>query len=295
MTKGDKDSAGGSGVDLKLLQNALDEIKAELEEAIKSRRFQKQRYENGQKAKEALIRSQRLIMKIHEVVKVSLSKELDRERIPHEICPPIGDTSPEVCISGFLKSKQQDVVVFTGGDKMHEEVIQVGALKGEIDPVGKNTSERSIVVGIRSQLSSVAKNFDTLMERAFAETLNLRLRLPKIVMGEVYLLPVVEYDDAKMVKNVVAWEERSVPVEKFVRIFLSMTGRGEDLEKSIYKYDQSALILVDFRLSPPKIYTSLRELKSDGHVGQPCELDFDRISPARFAKDMVTTHRIRHG
>ena len=66
-------------------------------------------------------------------------------------------------------------------------------------------------------MSSVAKNFDTLMERAFAETLNLRLRLPGLVMGEVYVPPIVEYDDVAMRTNRVAWKKKPIPVEKSIR------------------------------------------------------------------------------
>ena len=44
-------------------------------------------------------------------------------------------------------------------------------------------------------MSSLAKNADTLFERIFAKSLNLHMRYPNIVLGEVYLIPVYEYDD----------------------------------------------------------------------------------------------------
>ena len=49
-------------------------------------------------------------------------------------------------------------------------------------------------------MSSLAKNSDTLFERTFAEAQNLHMRYPDIVLGEVYLIPVHEYDD-DMVKR----------------------------------------------------------------------------------------------
>ena len=36
------------------------------------------------------------------------------------------------------------------------------------------------------------------LERTFAETMNLRFRHPQLVMGEVYLLAVKDYDEQSM-------------------------------------------------------------------------------------------------
>jgi len=205
-------------MNIKSLEKALVIFKTDLENAIRSAKYNGKSYENGQKAKEALIRSQNLIMNIHEVVKESLCSEVSGD---HRIHPPLGRRSPEKKIFGFIKAKQQDVVLFKEPHVDSPEIITEGPLQGETDPIGKNASEKSIVVGIRSQMSSVAKNFDTLMERAFAETLNLRLRLPNLVMGEVYLLPVYEYDDNYMIQNKVKMNTSPVPIERFIKTFLA--------------------------------------------------------------------------
>jgi hypothetical protein len=78
----------------------------------------------------------------------------------------------ELKVTGLLKAKDQDIC-FTV-DEHKEEKIKTGVEAGSTDPVGFHATNRALVVGVRSQLSSVAKNFDTLVERAFAETLNLR-------------------------------------------------------------------------------------------------------------------------
>jgi len=282
-------------MNLQLLQAAINGMKQALEAAITTATFNGNGYDNGQKAKEALIRSQRLILPIHEVVKQSLAGELQRRQRQCEIHPPIGASAPELKISGFIKAKDQDVVVLFDGDGAVAEQIQDGPLIGEEDVVGRRQSERSIVIGVRSQMSSVAKNFDTLMERAFAETLNLRLRLPNLTMGEVYVLPVVEYDDVAMRNNQVAWKRRAINAAKFIRTFLAITHRAQgNLQADIYKYERSALVLVDFRPAQPRIYLRLEELRQDGLVPENFQGNFAMLSPDGFARDLLDMHAARH-
>ncbi len=282
-------------MDLDLLQTAVEDIKSELEQAIRTGSYRSQKYNNGQQAKQALIRSQNLIMKIHEVVKASLDQELKKFTESYKIYPPLDKREPELVVSGLIKSKKQDIVALVGRDTKKPEIIREGPLAGAINSIGKRRSENAIVIGVRSQLSSVGKNFDTLMERAFAETLNLRLRLPKLVMGEVYVLPVVEYDAQAMKQNSIAWKKRPTPIEKFINTFLGISERaiGKD-DKENYKYDRTALILVDFRQSPPQIFSTLEKLKDSGFIPKDFEANFDRLSLKNFAADVVYSHRQRH-
>ena len=280
-------------MNLDLLHTAVAEIKSELEEAIRTAIYNDRHYENGQQAKQALIRSQNLIMKIHEVVKVSLDCELKKFTANYTIYPPLGKSKPELVVSGFIKSKKQDVVVLFGKDEENPEVIKEGPLSGATNSIGKERSEKSIVIGVRSQLSSVEKNFDTIMERTFAETLNLRLRLPRLVMGEVYLLPVVEYDDQAMKQNRIEWKNGHTPVRKFINTLMGITHR-DNTTNEIYKYERSALILVDIRHSPPQIFLTLEELKKAGYLSSDFEANFDLLSPNNFAADIVSSHRQRH-
>lgn len=281
-------------MDTELLYASIAKIRTDIETAIRSGQFLRKVYDNGQKAKEALIRSQRLIMRIHEVAKVSLARELDNGHLAHTMHPPIGRSSPELSVAGFLKAKQQDIVATMHSHPPASERIVEGPLAGEVDEIGRDCSEHSIIIGVRSQLSSVAKNFDTLMERAFAETLNLRLRLPKLVMGEVYLLPVVEYDDKAMVQNEVRFRPCSVPIEKFIKTFLGITGRQRDLGESFYKYDRSCLILVDLRSNPPRVFESMDQLKACRVVSRAFQADFQHLSPRGFCRDLVRVYRQRH-
>ena len=178
---------------------------------------------------------------------------------------------------------------------MKAEIIDVGALKGQLDEVGKETSEKSLVVGVRSQLSSIAKNIDTLMERSFAETFNLRLRLPKLVMGEIYLIPTHEYLSEPMKQNKVVFSDKSTSIEDFIKIFNLISNRKNysDIEES-YKYERTALIVADFRQSPPKIYRSHSELVNNGLIPSDSDCDYDSISIVGFSKELVEIHSSRH-
>jgi len=272
-----------------LLQKAVEEIKSEICHVVEKAAYANSNYSNGLAAKTAIIRSETLINKIHEVTKISLHNELNRRHISHKIHPAIGSSSPELTIWGLLKKKKQDVVVLFGSP--HPEKINGGALKGQCDELGRKATRQAIAIGVRSQLSSVDKNFDTLMERAFAETLNFRLRHPCLIMGEVYMLAVKEYDEQQMKKNKIQWKNRFTRVEKFISIFNAMSQRNDSENISeAYKYERTALILVDFSTDPVKIYKNIRELKDDGVVNPKYTEDYTNLSPFGFSKAIIDSY-----
>lgn len=286
-------------MDIKLLKEKIQEIKDTIESTVTSANFVNSKGETKQKddglqAKVSLITSGQLIQNIHEVVKISLKKSLEKEGFKDfSIHPPIGKSSPEKDVWGFLKKKKQDVVVLF--EKEKEDEIEEGPLKGTKDLLGKNATKYSIVIGIRSQLSSVGKNTDTLMERAFAETFNLRLRHPYLVMGEVYMLIVKEYDEQAMKENRIEFKDNYSKVEKYISIFNAMSGRdNHDKFLDSYKYERSALVLVDYSREPAKIYTNLEELKEDDIVSQDFSEDFSLLSPQNFVKDLIDAYKVRH-
>ncbi|MCS3829512.1 hypothetical protein GGP91_001589 [Salinibacter ruber] len=283
-------------MDISLLRSELDDIKQGLERTIRTATFRDKPRSDGLKAKESFIRSHELIMPIHEVVKTSLRDELKERNLSFQIHPPVGETSPELKFFGYLKSKKQDISVLFDGDSPVPEKINEGPLEGVKDPVGKDVSRRSIVIGVRSQMSSVGKNFDTLMERLFAETLNLRLRLTSLTMGEVYLLPVVPYKSEPMKENKVRWKDETIKIETFLRTFSAFSGRSpNDYEdKEEYMYERSALLLTDFRHSPPKVYKTTKELKQDNLVSDSFEIQYENLSPKDFASDIIDKHLKRH-
>lgn len=275
------------------LGQALASIKTDIESAIITASFGGDQYDDGQKAKEALIRSSRLILQIHEVAKESLDDVLRSRHVPYRIYPPLGSSSPELRVTGFIKNKKQDIVVLVGNTQIRRESVAEGPLQGTEDTLGLQASETAIVIGVRSQLSSVGKNFDTLMERAFAETLNLRLRLPNLVMGEIYLLPIFEYDDGAMKNNRVVFKGSPTRLEKFIRTFIGISGRLPQETKDLYKYERSALILTDFRPNPPVVYLTPSQLVQVGVVQKIANM-YPSLSPEGFASDIIDAHLQRH-
>ena len=275
-------------MDKLLLQDSIEKFKLDLFSSIRSASYSGKTYTNGQKAKEALIRSQSLINYIHEVVKVSFFTKLKEDTaFSWTVHPPINKTKPELDIYGKIKKKKQDVVFLRTPERSFQFLD--GPNVGQIDRVGVEATKRSIIIGIRSQMSSVDKNFDTLMERAFAETLNMRLRFPVITMGEVYLLPIEELDDEAMKKNKITFTKR-VKIEKFIRTFNSFSGRSSLNLEEQYKYDASALILVDFKQDPPKIIYNKIDLKQYGFSEEVCSM-FEKISAHGFDERLLENYR----
>ena len=101
-----------------------------------------------------------------------------------------------------MKKKNQYIVLLPNNIKKSEDYIDELDI---VDPFGISYSERILSINVRSQLSSVAKNFDTIFERTFAESFNLHNRLNKIVLGEVFLLPIREFDDSFSDRNIVKY------------------------------------------------------------------------------------------
>lgn len=277
-----------SRMDKNLLQNSINKFQTDLFASIQTASYNGTTYQNGQKAKEALIRSQSLIFNVHESVKKSFYKKLQSDTsFVWTVHPPINQTAPELKIYGKLKGKDQDIV-FLRTPLCASKFID-GPNIGQIDSVGIEATKRSIIIGVRSQMSSVDKNFDTLMERAFAETLNLRLRAPVITMGEVYVLPIEELNDQSMLKNQVEFSGRRVKVEKFIRIFNSFSGRSDLQLEDQYKYDASALVLLDLRQTPPKIIFNKQDLKEYGFNDEVCNM-FEHISAEGFDERLLKNY-----
>lgn len=177
--------------------------------------------DGGTRGKESTIRSSALINLIHDAVK---NEFINKGVNPNNIFPPFEETKPELKIAGFLKQKDQDVCIVPSNIKKNSTIINWGplAFENKSDPYGFEYSTNTLVVNVRSQMSSLAKNSDTLFERTFAESQNLHMRYPNIVLGEVYLIPVREYDDELVKSNRVGFKARQTNIEKYISFFNSM-------------------------------------------------------------------------
>lgn len=175
----------------------------------------------------SLIRSKRLINLLHEYVIEELNKRVEPNWV-------VTDKK----VYGFPKTKEQDILV-------------------QPPQNGRNLSVGPIMaINVRSQLSSIEKNYDTLFERIFAEALNLHNRFPYMVLGHLYLLPKMGYDPEAAKENRVALSER-YNLEKYILSFLSVANRKSPSDVP-WKYEKICLLIVDFERDPPKVMDDMK-------------------------------------
>lgn len=207
--------------------------------------------DGGTQGKESMIRSSALINLIHDAVKnefIQAGVKCDN------IYPHFGETKPELKIAGFLKQKDQDICIIPSDISKEPTTINWGpmAFENKSDPYGFEYSTNTLIINVRSQMSSLAKNTDTLFERTFAEAQNLHMRYPDIVLGEVYLIPVHEYDDELVKRKQVGFRTKQTNVEKYISFFNSINNRLTG-DKN-YAYERCALLIVDFNRPRPYLF-----------------------------------------
>lgn len=246
--------------------------------------------EGGVKGKESAIRSSALINLIHDAVKNEL---IEKGVNPGNVYPSLGATKPELKLAGFLKQKNQDVCVIPSGIKEAPTTIKWGplAFENKEDPYGLEFSTNTLVINIRSQMSSLAKNADTLFERTFAEALNLHMRYPNITLGEVYLIPVHEYDDELVKINKVGFKARQTNIEKYISFFNSINDRQVDGDD--YAYERCALLVVDFNKPQPYLFNNSEELKSAGLISHDFGIEYANLNFQDFAEDILRIYSER--
>ncbi|MFH0898672.1 MAG: restriction endonuclease [bacterium] len=268
------------------LQNALNEIKQSIEAAIKK---------SGTEGKNNLIRSQKPIKLLHEVVKA----EMIRKKVnPDLLNPPLGQSNGELSLAGFFKKKNQDICLVPNNTKSKKETLSFqGILYGQEDKYGADFTEKTLSINVRSQLSSSAKNFDTLYERTFAEALNLHLRRPKMVLGEFYMIAVNEYDSISANKKVIKYKKvKGVAkhIEKYLLSFAAVNNR-QSVKADHFKYERVCLLIVDFSKKVPKVYNTDTELKKDNLLPENSMATIQNLSFPSFAADLLNIYSTRFG
>ena len=247
---------------------------------------------HGAAGKDSIIRSSVLINLIHDAIK----KELIDNHIDCQcIYPHFKETKPEIKLAGFLKQKDQDVCVLPKNIEKNRRFIDWGPLKFQrkIDDYGDIYTTNTLVINIRSQMSSLAKNADTLFERTFAEAMNLHMKYPNIILGDVYLIPVYEYDDESVKNNTVSFKNKVADLEKYISFFSSISGRSDETDE-VYKYEKCALLIVDFNQTTPKLYTSSKELKDDGLISPDFNIEYASINFSSFIPDLLEIYDTRY-
>lgn len=268
------------------LQSALNSIKKSIERAIRK---------DGTEGKNNLIRSQKPIKLLHDVVKSELIQKGINSKL---IVPPLKKSNGEYSLAGFFKKKDQDICVVPKGIKPKEETLNfAGILFGQKDKYGFEYTEKTLSINVRSQLSSSAKNFDTLYERTFAEALNLHLRCPKMVLGEFYMIAVNEYDSNSANRKKVRFRKiKGVDkhIEKYLLSFDAVNNR-KSTKDDHYKYERVCLLIIDFSKTSPKLYSNDEQLKAGGLLPEGSKASITNLNFEYFVSDLLNIYNERFG
>ncbi len=248
--------------------------------------------EGGNKGKTAIIRSSKPILNIHEAVKVQLIENGVNKEL---IYPPLNSRTPELKLAGFLKQKDQDVCVTPNDEEETVEILKIGLLNGKEDKFGEDFTKKTLTINVRSQISSIQKNFDTLYERTISEAQNLHERCPEMVLGEVYMIAVPEYDEKAFAKKKSEFKTISAKlVEKYIKSFQAITNRV-DISKNFYQYEATCLLIVDFSKKIPKIYNSTAELIADKLLPFDTKIKYEGLEWSNFSKKLIKAYETRFG
>ncbi|GAA9036086.1 hypothetical protein BTM333_08200 [Helicobacter pylori] len=249
--------------------------------------------QEGEKGFSNIIRSQKPINYIHEMIKQDLVKN---GIVKENIFPPLGSSKPEIKLAGFFKQKDQDICVIPNNNNMDKNKILInwGPLNFENkeDIYGFEFSQKCLVINIRSQMRSIAKNTDTLFERTFAESLNLHMRYPKIVLGEFYLIPVREYSLKYSKRKQIGFENKLTNIEKYISFFSAISGRDSS-NTDLWKYEKCCLMIVNLDSQKPFFYNNSYELKHDKIVSEYFALEYADIGFDLFVSDLLKIYRNR--
>jgi len=132
-----------------------------------------------------------------------------------------------------------------------------------------------ILIGVRSQMSSVGKNALNYYEGIVGECISLQDRYPMAVHGYVYLMPS---------KPIMAGREQErIDHRRYARMYAAVTGRTGQAYKNVSGvFDQFAYVVVDFDSDPPAV--------NDDLVREAVEVD---LSIGTFVDRIIRTFQDR--
>ncbi len=270
------------------LPEALEIIKIAIEDVI---------FSGGTAGKNSLITSQQIVNLLHETIKSSLVAEGVN---PLHIRPLIGNANPEIVLAGFLKFKKQDVCVFPNILQPHQELLDFNGLynTSTTEPYGELFTEHILSINLRTQLSSLGNNIDTMFERTFAEPLNLHRRVPKMVLGEMYLISVKELDSKQIAINNPVYcnftPATARQLERYIKGFAALNLRKGQRDDD-FKYERATLIIADFSQNPIKIYSTTQQLIHDNLLPPNSTASMDNLQFEGFTRTLLDAYEKRFG
>lgn len=118
-----------------------------------------------------------------------------------------------------------------------------------------------------------------------------------MVLGEFYMIPVFEYDDALAKGNIVGFKRnRKIQehIQKYIYSFSAVNNRSTTVGQE-YKYERVCLLIVDFSRPIPKIYNSDEELKADGLLPEHSTATINNMNFPSFAQTLMRVYQSRFG
>jgi hypothetical protein len=117
----------------------------------------------------------------------------------------------------------------------------------------ENINGPQIIIGIRSQMSSVSKNLLTYYEEIIGDCISLHDRFPMAVLCYVYLLPK---------HPIKAGLTESVNLDRAEKLYERIAGR-DDWHAPKDRYEHFAFLKVDFDTEPPTLLETTPMLSID--------------------------------
>ena len=103
-----------------------------------------------------------------------------------------------------------------------------------------------MMIGLRSQMSSIGKNVLEYYQGIIGECISLQDRFPMTTIGYIYLMPL------RSIKP--GHEHKTIDHARHAKMYNAISGRsGHDYKSLRGIYDQFAYMVVDFTLTPPTI------------------------------------------
>jgi len=141
-------------------------------------------------------------------------------------------------------------------------------------------------------------NIDTMFERTYAEPLNLHRRLPKMVLGEVYLVSVRELDSRQVALKNPVYKPFTAStanyIEKYIKGFAALNLRASQRDDD-FKYERVALIVADFFQTPVKIYNTTQDLLNDNLLPTNSIASMDNLSYTGLTRTLLDVYERRFG
>ena len=134
------------------------------------------------------------------------------------------------------------------GIKVVKEATILGSTKPKDEDVAVIDPENGplVLVGVRSQMSSVGKNALNYYEMLVGECTSLEEWFPMTTHGYVYLHPLQSIKEGK--------EDETIDHTRYSRMYAAATGRDKrDYKTQRGRFDHFAYMVVDFDQSPPVV------------------------------------------